>query len=376
MTIGKTQSFFDVPRSRTNAPDRVYAQRYRRQRHSRFRLHHAIRQRAVGHHFGEEYSSRRANVVDLTGTSISGGQFVVGTSNTSDNHGNEVPDIVGNLRVDQAWGSAQISGALHLNQAQYYGAPSVSWPPRSATQGHPDDKWGYALAAGITLKMPWDPKDTFHRRHVRERGDDLCLEHAGRFRRPFRKARRSTRPMLSPLAGWMTPISAASRPPLTGYAVASCNCPRPGTSKRASSITGRQHCGRRSGALTPSSKPTARRSTSWFAVRAGFGPGCADFSAWQIGSRTIWNPVANLDIGLEVMYTKVNTAFEGGTAVTGASVSPGAITGGGGGTIGVPTATLGGPGIVPATNTVDPIKRIGDTHVWSGILRFQRNFWP
>ena len=32
----------------------------------------------------------------------------------------QAPDIVGNLRVDQAWGSAQIGGAAHLVNAQYY----------------------------------------------------------------------------------------------------------------------------------------------------------------------------------------------------------------------------------------------------------------
>ena len=70
----------------------------------------------------EEYAERRANVVDLS-TRAWHGAFTIGADNASDNHGNETPDIVGNLRVDQAWGSAQVSGALHLNQAQYYGVP-------------------------------------------------------------------------------------------------------------------------------------------------------------------------------------------------------------------------------------------------------------
>ena len=32
----------------------------------------------------------------------------------------QAPDVVGNLRVDQAWGSAQIGGAAHLVNGQYY----------------------------------------------------------------------------------------------------------------------------------------------------------------------------------------------------------------------------------------------------------------
>ncbi len=35
--------------------------------------------------------------------------------------GTGIPDIVGSLRVDQAWGSAQIAGALHQLRAGYYG---------------------------------------------------------------------------------------------------------------------------------------------------------------------------------------------------------------------------------------------------------------
>ena len=31
-----------------------------------------------------------------------------------------MPDIVANLRVDQAWGSAQIMGAVHMVNAAYY----------------------------------------------------------------------------------------------------------------------------------------------------------------------------------------------------------------------------------------------------------------
>jgi hypothetical protein len=89
----------------------------------------------------------------------------------------------------------------------------------------------------------------------------------------------------------------------------------------------------------------------------GFGPGCADWNAWQIGSRTIWNPVTNLDIGLEVMYTKVETAFDGGrTNCGGAGCTP---TGIGAGANGIPT-----------------IMNVQDNDIWSGILRIQRNFWP
>ena len=41
--------------------------------------------------------------------------------------GHDYPDLVGNLRVDQAWGSAQVMGALHNVAAQYYSSsPNLS----------------------------------------------------------------------------------------------------------------------------------------------------------------------------------------------------------------------------------------------------------
>jgi len=60
--------------------------------------------------------------------------------------GFQSPDIVGNLRADQAWGSAQIMGALHQVNGLYYGTtPGL---------GHPDDRLGWALGAGIKLNAP------------------------------------------------------------------------------------------------------------------------------------------------------------------------------------------------------------------------------
>jgi hypothetical protein len=57
-----------------------------------------------------------------------------------------MPDLVANLRVDQAWGSAQIMGALHQVNTTYYGGDE--------TTGHPDDKFGFAVGAGLKLNAP------------------------------------------------------------------------------------------------------------------------------------------------------------------------------------------------------------------------------
>src|SRR6185369_9288838 len=71
------------------------------------------------------------------------------------------PVIVGNLRVDQAWGLFQISAAamevngsynsLALGLPTGLGAPPVFNGP-SETSGHPDSKWGWSVMGALQIK--------------------------------------------------------------------------------------------------------------------------------------------------------------------------------------------------------------------------------
>jgi hypothetical protein len=67
--------------------------------------------------------------------------------------GTHVPDVVGNIRVDQAWGLFQISGALHQVNASYniLGAGGVP-TALSEISGHPEDKWGGSVMAALQIK--------------------------------------------------------------------------------------------------------------------------------------------------------------------------------------------------------------------------------
>ena len=67
--------------------------------------------------------------------------------------GTHVPDIVGNIRVDQAWGLFQLSGMAHLVNASYniLGAGGVP-TALSEISGHPEDKWGGAVMAALQIK--------------------------------------------------------------------------------------------------------------------------------------------------------------------------------------------------------------------------------
>src|SRR6201747_1071715 len=72
-----------------------------------------------------------------------------------------VPDLVGNIRVDQAWGLFQISGALHDVTPGYWTSANTANASTIVTGnnligteyfGHPDSKWGGAVSASLQLK--------------------------------------------------------------------------------------------------------------------------------------------------------------------------------------------------------------------------------
>ncbi len=72
--------------------------------------------------------------------------------------GSQVGDIVANLRIDQAWGGAQIMGALHdVNAIGYSTSPGGNPSPGfsgNGLAGHPSDAWGWAVGAGLRLNFP------------------------------------------------------------------------------------------------------------------------------------------------------------------------------------------------------------------------------
>ena len=72
--------------------------------------------------------------------------------------GFQSPDVVANLRVDQAWGGAQVMGALHEVNASYYSAANaLQSAPTAGTgiAGHPSDKWGWAAGVGLKINAPF-----------------------------------------------------------------------------------------------------------------------------------------------------------------------------------------------------------------------------
>jgi hypothetical protein len=73
------------------------------------------------------------------------------------------PDIVGRIRVDQAWGLFQVSGAAHLVNATYNNLAAGGAPNNfSEISGHPDSKWGGSVMAALQIKnLPTGAGDDF-----------------------------------------------------------------------------------------------------------------------------------------------------------------------------------------------------------------------
>jgi porin-like protein len=68
--------------------------------------------------------------------------------------GNQIPDIVGNLRLDQAWGTLHFAAAGHNIDGGFYGANQLT--------GHPNNAYGGAVTGGIELKnLPTGVGDSF-----------------------------------------------------------------------------------------------------------------------------------------------------------------------------------------------------------------------
>jgi hypothetical protein len=95
----------------------------------------------------------QSNLWNLSGATAA--NMVQGIYGNNDWGGIRAPDIVGQLRVDQAWGLAQLSVVGHNMHSAYYGATELT--------GHPEDKWGFAVQGALSIKnIPTGPGDSIN----------------------------------------------------------------------------------------------------------------------------------------------------------------------------------------------------------------------
>jgi len=259
----------------------------------------------------------QSNLWNVSG--ISAGGIVGGSYGSSSFGGNVAPDIVGMVRVDQAWGLFQASFAAHDNHTAYYGASEVT--------GHPSDKWGWAAQLALSIKnIPTGAGDTINIQGAYSNG-----------------ASRFNEGQLNPTTYAM--YGGSSTPGVygtLGFAGVSDAVFVTGGDQQLTTTYGFR------GAYTHNWSPTWNSAIygSWAAVKynstakglicgsaamgaiAGAGFTCnPDFNISSLGLITRWTPVKNLTFSADLAWTNLDQKFTGNIAYPGsASIAKPAAT--------------------------------------------------
>jgi hypothetical protein len=246
--------------------------------------------------------------------------------------GREYPDVVANIALTQSWGTVQLSGALHQSTAVGF---------RDVFGARVDDKVGYAIQGGLKLNLP-----------MLAAGDVL----------------------------WLQAAYSEGAISYLGYGGAGNGSTWGGNSRLGDidiANTDRVVTGLGSQKLTKGWAITAGFLHYWTpsirqgiygsysrldyaaaaetAVIAGtantrIAGATVDSEELRIGSNLIWSPVAGLDIGLEVLYARVDPK---GRVFSTKAVGFGAV----------------------AQNAANaPVFSRGSADAWQGRLRIQRDF--
>ena len=257
------------------------------------------------------FEQERTRGTNFLGTAVGGSAVAAAGVNLAGT--NQLQDIVGQIRLDQAWGSAAVAVAAHNISASYFNTPvaGLAGAPNEVN-GHPDGEWGWAFTAGLRLNAPmFGPGDFFQVGAVYAEG-------------ATRYASNTPGAALSRQGGELA-FQFVDDAGFTGTAAV------PGIFERTTawsvmasyehfwtpslrtSLYGSYLDISRSDALNNAMCASGLAVTGTVTVVAGQATsraaGCdLDSSYWAVGSRTQWNVTKDLYVGLDVIYSKLNTA--------------------------------------------------------------------
>ena len=258
----------------------------------------------------------------------------IGANGTGSNAyaGVHAPDIVGNIRVDQAWGLFQISAAAHEVSGSYntLGAGAV---PTSLSEisGHPETKWGGSVMAALQIKnIPTGA------------GDDIKLDASW--------AKGDTKNVIS------TSATSPSFAMFGGSGIGAYQSIGFGATTdgvylpTAFGGDGRIHLTEAWGvrgafnhnwdpywssslfgsasAVRYDGTAKAEFCATYAIGRPGLGATYTcnpDYNVYQVGLVTRWTPVKNLTFSAEVMYFRLDQNFSGTTVLTPSAPKPTAV---------------------------------------------------
>ena len=259
---------------------------------------------------------RRAPVTSTSTTA----NFAIGAAPTAQNVKIRSPDVVANIRVDQAWGSAQIMGALHDASAGYYSQATVG----SASNGHPGDVWGWAAGLGVRINTPFiSPGNYFQAQVNVARGATryVAVTPAGTSGSPGVYNGASSLGV-----GWFSDGVFSGATSATGTSVeltsafsAQAAYEHFWTPALRTSLVGGYTSIRYSDAATTMLCNGVGGAGGALAGLTNCGPGSFNWSYWSLSSRTQWNITRDFYIGLEQFYGRLQTMSRGQTATVAAT---------------------------------------------------------
>jgi hypothetical protein len=188
--------------------------------------------------------------------------------------GQRVPDVVGNLKYDGTWGTAQLSGAVH----QIRSLNPVT-PLGTTVADYPETEYGFAVSAQVGVNLP-----------MLSEGDAAWV------------AATYTDGAIAYITGGSSDslftgttelfLADAVVNPVTGDL----------SKTRAWSVAG---------GLRHYWTPTLRQNVFGSYARFEYSAiaatvGLFDFNEWRLGANLIWSPVDGLDIGAEVIYATLD----------------------------------------------------------------------
>ena len=256
---------------------------------------------------------------------------------TNSARGVQYPDVVANLRLDQAWGSAQVMGAIHDATGQYNGATTATGQQGTAT--------GYALGVGLKLLAPMIGAGDY-------------------FQGQFNYTQGAYGYTNAATAGLYSKYNGGAGGSY-GFGIASDGVYSATTGVQLTTTwnvnAAYEHFWNKSwqtsvygGYAKTSYNDTANALLCAAAVNTAGGivtggaTSCnMNFAVWNIGTRTQWNIDSQTAMGVDIVYQRLNSASVGGPTV------------------------VAGSGTQPAA-----ARSVSDQGSWMGQFRIHRNFYP
>ena len=309
------------------------------------------------------------------GAIINGATFGAANNAQLGYGGYQMPDIVGNLRVDQTWGSAQVMGALHYLNPLYYNDTVTA----GNGLGHPGDAWGWVVGAGLRLNFPMVAQGDYFQSEVNY--TQGALRYLNQPIQGNYEAEQSNNAAYGIMSDCV--YGSAAGVASTGSATGTTGCQLTTAwsvnaayehywtpSVHESLVGAYEAVGYNSqanailcdaeGVASPGVNVNAQGG---FAAGGFFAnPGCNNnWSVWGVSSRLQWDVTKSFYLGVEVMYNHINSASSA-TGVVPGSISAGFYP------AAFPAPGPGGPGTVGVGGSVE--------NAWNVTVRMHKYFLP